>query len=122
MRQSRLQRERIYMATETITRLVDDLDGSKADRTVSFSFEGKDYAIDLSKKNIAALEKALRPYTAAGRALASRRSRSRGGAKSNGNGSGDLKAIRDWARENGFQVSDRGRIGADVRTAYEASR
>ena len=55
------------MATETFTRLVDDIDGSKAERTVVFSWDGKGYAIDLSKKNIAALEKALKPYVAAAR-------------------------------------------------------
>ena len=37
------------------TRLIDDLDGSKAERTVEFSWDGKSYAIDLSKRNLAAL-------------------------------------------------------------------
>lgn len=107
------------MATETITRLVDDLDGSRADRTVAFSWDGKNYSIDLSKKNIAALDKALRPYVEVARSSTPRRSRGRS-RKSSSNGSGDLRAVREWARQHGYQVSDRGRIGAEVLAAYES--
>lgn len=110
------------MATQTFTRLVDDLDGSKAERTVEFSWDGKSYAIDLSKKNLAALEKALRPYLEAARsqrrptsprATTGRRARC---------SSIDLAAVRQWARDNGYSVSDRGRVGRDVLAAYETSR
>ena len=62
------------MATETFTRLVDDMDGGKAERTVVFSWDGKGYEIDLSKKNIAALEKALKPYVTAARKMPAARS------------------------------------------------
>ena len=114
------------MATETFTRLVDDMDGSKAERTVVFSWEGKGYAIDLSKKNIAALEKALKPYvTAAPKTPASRSAKGRGrGPTRGGNRSkaSSVRVIREWARANGYEVSDRGRIGADVMTAYEAAQ
>ena len=109
------------MATETITRLVDDLDGGKADRTVAFSWAGKNYSIDLSKKNIAALDKALRPYMEAARSSKPGRSRSGSRSRSKSNGSGDVRAIRDWARENGYEISDRGRIGSEVRAAFEAA-
>ena len=75
-------KERIRsMATETFTRLVDDIDGGKAERTVVFSWDGKGYEIDLSKKNIAALEKALKPYVTAARKMPAARS-----AKSRGRG------------------------------------
>ena len=33
----------------------------------------------------------------------------------------DLSSIREWARGKGFQVSDRGRIPAEIRHAYEAA-
>ena len=113
------------MATETITRLVDDMDGSKAERTVAFTWDGQDYAIDLSKKNIAALEKALRPYVTAARKLPSRPARGRGrGTQPGGSGgrTSGVRAVREWARANGYEVSDRGRIGADVMAAYQASK
>jgi hypothetical protein len=110
------------VATQTFTRLVDDLDGTKAERTVEFSWDGKSYAIDLSKKNFAAFEKALRPYVEAARnqrrptsprATSGRRARS---------SSIDLAAVRQWARDNGYTVSDRGRVSRSVVAAYEASR
>lgn len=34
----------------------------------------------------------------------------------------DLGDAREWARANGFTVSDRGMIPRDVREAYEAAR
>ena len=57
------------MATEVTTRLRDDIDGSVADRTVSFSWEGTQYEIDLSKKNLAGLDAILAPYVAASRRI-----------------------------------------------------
>ncbi|MCW2491776.1 MAG: putative Lsr2-like protein [Frankiales bacterium] len=111
------------MATETITRLVDDLDGGTAERTVSFAWDGKSYEIDLSKKNIAAFERAIRPYLTAARTP---RSTSGGGPRQGRRAVStrrtDLPAIRDWARANGHEVSDRGRIAAGVVEAYEATR
>ena len=112
------------MATETFTRLVDDMDGGKAERTVVFSWDGKGYEIDLSKKNIAALEKALKPYVTAARKLpAARSAKGRGPARGGNRGKASgVRAIREWARANGYDVSDRGRIGADVVAAYEAAK
>jgi hypothetical protein len=117
------------MATETFTRLVDDLDGSKAERTVAFSWDGRSYSIDLSKRNIAAFEKSLEPYISAARKEQSTRparGRARGGRGAAGGGAAggrrrDLSAVRTWARANGYEVSDRGRIGGDVVAAYEAA-
>ena len=31
----------------------------------------------------------------------------------------DLSDVRSWARENGYQVSDRGRVSSEVIAAYE---
>jgi hypothetical protein len=111
------------VATETFTRLIDDLDGAKAERTVSFSLEGRSFDIDLSKKNIAALEKALAPHIGATRRgdRPARRGRTqRSGSTTRGTKT-DLSAVRQWARANGYEVSDRGRISADIRKAYEAA-
>jgi hypothetical protein len=55
------------MAQSTITYLSDDLDGSDADETVRFALDGKNYQIDLNKKNASALRRALKPYVDAGR-------------------------------------------------------
>jgi hypothetical protein len=111
------------MTTETITRLVDDLDGGVAERTIVFSWDKTSYEIDLSKKNIAAFEKALKPYLGAARTVrqSSGAPRRRGTHVVAGKRA-DLQAIRDWARANGYEVSERGRIAATIIEAYEASR
>src|SRR4051794_24539725 len=113
------------MATKsvTITEFIDDLDGGKADRTVSFAVDGTTYEIDLSKKNAAAFDKAFKPYVEAARKV--RRSP---GRSATGRGAGrrhpsgpDLATVRDWARANGHSVADRGRIPATILEAYAAA-
>lgn len=106
------------MARETTIRLVDDVDGSEGKETVKFGLRGIDYEVDLSSKNVAALDKALAKYVEAGRRVASPRSSRRRQAATKV----DVGAIRSWARENGFEISDRGRIPIEIREAYDAAR
>jgi hypothetical protein len=103
-------------------KLIDDLDGDKADETVEFALDGKNYEIDLSTSNADKLRDALASYVGAARKAAGGRRRSAapsGGA--NRRPSIDREqnqAIRDWARKRGMKVSDRGRIPAEVLEAY----
>ncbi len=114
------------MAKTVVT--TDDLDGSPNAETVTFSFDGRSFEIDLSKKSRTALEKALKPYIDAGRAVGSARNSRSGGSSSSGRGrsrrssSVDLAAVRAWAAENGIAVSDRGRISASVLEQYQAAQ
>jgi hypothetical protein len=114
------------MAQQTTVRFVDDLDGSEASGTVDFSLEGRSYQIDLSDDNAAKLRDALAPYVDAAR-KAGGRSRGRTPrqstvaekpARSNRE---ETAALRQWARENGHQVSERGRIPKSVIEAYQAA-
>jgi hypothetical protein len=107
------------VAKTTVTHVIDDLDGSKDASEVRFSFEGVDYSIDLSRKNRAALEKALKPYIDAGTRV-SRRSPSRRG-RGSASSRRDLSAIREWARGQGLEVSDRGRVPNSIIERYEAA-
>lgn len=111
------------MATKTVTlsQFIDDIDGSKAARTIAFTVDGSAYEIDLSKKNAAAFEKALKPYIEAGRRTRRGRTRSTRTRQRPGTGR-DVAEIRDWARANGYTVADRGRIPATVIDAYTAAR
>lgn len=112
------------MAKQVITLLTDDLDGSEADRTVEFALDDVTYTIDLSEKNAGKLRKLLDPYIEAG----TRVGRSgavtvqRGGRRAAGgtvrSNRDQNKAIRDWAAENGYDVSERGRIPANVVEAF----
>jgi hypothetical protein len=99
--------------------LTDDIDGSEATETVSFSLDGASYEIDLNAKNAAALRGIVAPYVGAAR----KAGRSRGVAvrRSRGGRGHDLGAVREWARANGHQVSDRGRISAAVQEAYDSA-
>jgi hypothetical protein len=115
------------MARQVITTLIDDLDGKKADRTVEFSLDGTAYTIDLSDANAGKLRKALDPYIAAGTRVgraSGRTSRNSGpGAPARPAGSRDEnKMIRDWAVQNGHQISERGRIPQSVTSAYRAAQ
>lgn len=99
--------------------LVDDIDGGEASETVSFGLDGVSYEIDLSESNAAELRNALSAYVGRAR-RAGRRAKGRGrGAPSR---SSETAAIRDWARERGFKISDRGRIPADILAKYEAEK
>jgi hypothetical protein len=107
------------MAKRIVETLVDDLDGSEADRTIAFSINGEGYAIDLSPANAEKFEAALAPFvdaarrTSSGRASGGTRRRAAGGSSS-----GDTKDAREWLRANGQQVSDRGRIPAPLMELY----
>jgi hypothetical protein len=121
--------EKRNMAQVTKVRLVDDLDGSEADESVEFTLDGMSLEIDLSKDNAAKLRDILAPYVAAGRRGDRRPARRQQrvekvpadpvvpaapAAPRESTG-----PIREWAAANGFAVSDRGRISAEVTEAYE---
>ncbi|MFC0505841.1 histone-like nucleoid-structuring protein Lsr2 [Micromonospora costi] len=113
------------MARKVITVLTDDLDGGKADRTVEFSLDGVAYTIDVSDENAGVLRKALDPYISAGRRIGRGPVESARGARraTRSGGSGmdreQNRAIREWAVENGFKISERGRIPVEVVEAYK---
>src|ERR1700760_2110737 len=105
------------MARKVVVELADDLGDGEATQTVEFALRGVSYEIDLSDKNAAKLEKALAPYVEAGRRI-----RGHSKKRATGNGSrSDAGAIRQWAQENGYEVSTRGRIPAQLVADYEAA-
>lgn len=116
------------MARETITKLIDDLDGGEAHETVKFGLDGHSYEIDLSTKNASKLRTVLSPYLESGSRVAGRApgvgrpgGRVRGGAVAERE---QNKAIRAWAQRKGYDVAPRGRIRQEVVDQYhrEAGR
>jgi hypothetical protein len=108
------------MAQRVNVVLVDDIDGSDAVETVGFALDGVDYEIDLSEEHAADLRNAVSLYIGHARRTGGRR---RSGRRSPGTpsptGAGASAAeIRAWARENGWDVPERGRVSAEVREAY----
>ncbi|GAA3386361.1 histone-like nucleoid-structuring protein Lsr2 [Cryptosporangium minutisporangium] len=117
------------MARKVEIRLIDDLDGSTAEETVTFSVDGINYEIDLSSENAGALRHDLATYVTAGRRIgrvstqSSKASRNTSGATSKtaaGERTGN-QAIRDWAKAQGLSVNDRGRISAEIVEKYHAA-
>lgn len=108
------------MARKVQMILLDDIDGGDAKRTATFALDGKTYEIDLNEANLDKLSEALAPFiekarrntTAGGKRPATRRAASTGG---------DASAVRTWAREHGYEVSDRGRVPKEIRDAYNQS-
>ena len=99
--------------------LVDDLDGGDAEQTVQFSFDGVSYEIDLSAKNANKFADVIAPYVGVARRVGSARGRRRStAAKPTGSSPAE---IREWARAEGYEVSERGRINAELRALYESS-
>lgn len=102
------------MAQRVQILLEDDLDGSEATETVNFALDGKTYEIDLSAKNSAQLRDDFAKWTGHARAV-----RGRGRiVQPRSTGRTDLNKVREWGRNNGFKVSDRGRVSAEVQEAY----
>ena len=107
------------MAQRTVIKLVDDLDNKEIEhggQTVSFSYNGVQYEIDLREKNAKKFDDALAPFVAAARRTGGRHVR---GSKSTG--AVDTKAVRAWAKSNNIEISSRGRIPAEVVDQYRAA-
>ena len=109
------------MAQKVQVTLVDDTDGSKAAESIQFALDGTSYEIDLSAENAASLRAALEPWVGHARKVGGRAPRT-GPVRASRAARGDAAAIRDWAKAHGHKVSERGRISAEVRAAYEAAR
>lgn len=110
------------MAQKVKVLLIDDLDGSDASETVTFAVDGVTYEIDLNAENAAELREAFARWVgharkSGGRRAAPRRAASSGGSAAGGN----TGAVREWARANGYKVSDRGRVPAEISEAYAAA-
>ncbi|MDA3650235.1 Lsr2 family protein [Saccharopolyspora indica] len=111
------------MAQKVTVQLVDDVDGTPADTTVEFALDGVSYAIDLSSDNASKLRDSLASFVASARKTGGRkRIATKPGKASSTPTTADRErnqAIREWARNQGMQVSDRGRIPAEVVEAYD---
>ena len=107
---------------QVVTRTyIDDIDGSEAEREFTFAVDGTHYAIDLSSDNIKEFNEAIAGFIESARkvkAADGRKARSTGGVRQSRE---HLAAVREWARSNGHNVSNRGRISAEVQKAFDAA-
>lgn len=109
------------MAQKIQTFIIDDLDGSEADGTVRFGLDGAHYEIDLNAVHAGELRSLLGGYVKAGRKVTSaarRPARNEGKAAANGL---NATEIRDWAKAQGIEIKERGRVPAEVVAKFRAA-
>jgi hypothetical protein len=118
------------MAQKVQILLTCDLDEEDvpAVETVTFGYDGFSYAFELCEKHLEDFGNVMQGYIASARRAdgPGRRARSATGTSPRSSGSAtpkeDLGALREWARANGYKVSERGRIPGEVREAYAAAQ
>lgn len=115
------------MAQQKRVDLIDDLDGSTAEETISFGLDGASYEIDLSQTNAAELRENMTEFLEHARRLGRDKTATKGTRQRSTPQSGPTarderartQAIRTWARAAGYEVSDRGRIPTNIVDAYD---
>lgn len=108
----RLLEGSVFVTRMLVTRLVDDPDDTT--ETVDFSYRGVAYQIDLSTRNARALDKLLAPYLEVSRRRGTRSGTQRRATKA----PSSAPAVRAWAKSQGIEVADRGRVSTDVLNRY----
>lgn len=110
------------MAQQVIVELVDDLDGTTAEdiSTVSFGLDGATYEIDLTEANAQSLRGALEQFVGAARRTGGRLKRGAAPTATRPSANREqTQAIREWARQQGYDLADRGRIPFNVIEAFD---
>ena len=108
------------MASIVSVVVTDDLDGSDNAETVSFGLDGVSYEIDLSAKHTEELRKLLANYAAHGRKAGGTTRRTPRGRRS-GTDAVDTARVREWAKGNGYDIKERGRVPANVVEKHKAA-
>jgi hypothetical protein len=112
------------VAQKVQTLFIDDIDGGEAEGTVRFALDGTEYEIDLNAKHTEELRSALGQYVTHARKVGGTARRARGAAGRGARGAGstvNTTEIRNWAREQGYDIKDRGRVPADLVAKYQAA-
>jgi hypothetical protein len=109
------------MAQKRVTIFIDDVTGEETAEgtTHTFTLNGVEYEIDLSPDSYDQMLEAFGPYLKAGRKVG--RSKRRTKMARNHEGGPSTSEMRQWAKANGYDVNERGRIASEIRAAYEAA-
>ena len=112
----------VHVAQKIQTLFIDDIDGSEAEGTVRFALDGAEYEIDLNAKHAEALRKALSRYVEAARRSSGTAARrpARAGRRAAASGLNTTE-VREWAKAQGIEVKDRGRVPAELVVRFRAA-
>jgi Lsr2 len=115
------ERNQVTVAQKIQTLFIDDLDGSAAEGTVRFGLDGTEYEIDLNEQHARQLREALANYvSAARRANGAARRPARAGRRPAASGPNTTE-VREWAKAQGMEVKDRGRVPAELVVKFKAA-
>lgn len=114
------------MARATIEQITDDVDGSELDPSEvivqTFTINGVDYSLDLGAKSAEKFDKDMGKWIDKATRIGGRHKRSSSKqaptVSAPRTNKEQLAAIREWARQNGYEVSDRGRIPNTIVDAF----
>ncbi len=109
------------MAQKVQTLFIDDLDGSEAEGSVRFGLDGVEYEIDLNAGHAQELREALAPYVSAARRAGGGARRSAKTGRKAPAGGLNTTEIREWAKAQGIEVKDRGRVPAELVVKFKAA-
>lgn len=103
------------MVQKTQIILEDDINGEKADGTIRFALDGRNYEIDLSQQNATQLRDSLEPFLISARRL---RTQKKTRLHASQKPSSETPKIRKWSQEQGYDVPVRGRINHEIIDQY----
>jgi hypothetical protein len=109
------------VAQQVQTLFIDDIDGSAAEGTVRFALDGTDYEIDLSAEHARQLRDALAAYAKAGRRVSGGIRRPARGGRRGPASALNTTEVREWAKAQGIEVKDRGRVPAELVVKFKAA-
>lgn len=104
------------MARKQVVQYIDDLDGRELSEeevvTIRFSVNNANYVLDLSTENAQHFNETLDPFVRnAQRETATTRRNTRPSGPNS-------RVVREWAKEQGFEVADRGKIPSEIIEAF----
>ena len=109
------------MSQKVQTIFIDDLDGSQADGTVRFGLDGTDYEIDVNAEHGQQLRDALARYINAGRRTGRTVRRAARNGRTPQSAGLNTTEVREWAKAQGIDVKDRGRVPAELIVKFQAA-
>lgn len=111
------------MAQRVVTLITDDITGEESAEaaTHTLSLDGIAYEIDLAPDSYGQLLKVMEPYMENGRRAGKVKAATAGSKKGAARAASgpDTAKVREWAKAQGFEVNDRGRVPANIREAYD---
>ncbi|MGW4336667.1 histone-like nucleoid-structuring protein Lsr2 [Rhodococcus koreensis] len=114
------------MARKVVVELVDDIDGTdfgEDGESISYGLDGVEYVIDLKDEHAKEFREVLDYYIAHSIRVGGRKHRSDRPANPTTarRPRGETQKIRTWAIEQGYELSSRGRIPAEIEHAFHAA-